>query len=645
VCPQCKVPLEISNKTLYCPKHEEHYPVKDGIVEFFSRKGYMYSEIGGKKQRKLSRDVQKIKDIASLKALVYEKYKDIYRYIFSPARADFLYLLSKVVFSKENAFLDAGAGFGTVAKLVADRMQCSYALDATYSRIKFLSKWKQIENKKNIMPLFGNVFELPFKHSLDIVLLNGVLEWVGTFDTTKRVEEAQLEVLRECYTALKEDGVLIIAIENRYDPFFLYTRDHGGLFFTSYLPRKLANAYSQLTKNKPYRAYTYSYKGYNELLMKAGFRGLRIFGCFPVYRYPWVTFSLEDTKAVKFVTERVLPVHTRVRALKKYLLRTFFSMMSKRIFLARLLSPSFMIFAFKKGNQVDEQFIGDLAISGFGRSVKIFNIQKGVVTSVLREAKFRHLLSKMVSTQSLFKSSKRAPEIVSFNETLGYAVEKLVRGTNLGVVLKSDPSKGVDILSRVFKELLKFYQSQMPSFVPVGNYLKQISEKLRPYEKHKIIKAPIHELRFNIRNIINDKAFCQVTLPIVTVHGDLHERNILCQNVSDFYILDWENVLKANLFYDFFNFLSMHATYHNRYDFLLNILNRTKAKDSFENCILNIVDNICAEFQLKIDRLKSLYVIFLAERVIYHLTSAALTDVISEINRWDYIRNKVIGTL
>src|ERR1019366_6661450 len=78
--------------------------------------------------------------------------------------------------------------------------------------------------------------------SFDLVVCNGVLEWVGEWDLQGDPRSAQLRFLRSICRLLKDDGGLVIGIEIRigYDN-FLGRLDRSGLPYTGLVPRRLAS--------------------------------------------------------------------------------------------------------------------------------------------------------------------------------------------------------------------------------------------------------------------------------------------------------------------------------------------------------------------------------------------------------------------
>ncbi|GAI15387.1 unnamed protein product, partial [marine sediment metagenome] len=168
-----------------------------------------------------------------------------------------------------------------------------YVIDKTLETLEFLDiRAKQI-GFENIHTVGASLRNLPFPDNFfDLVILNGVLEWValdedivlekqwqGTgrglhLKQTKRYsenpKEIQLKVLREMNRVLKPRGSLYLAIENRIGYIYLagWPDDHMNLPFICFLPRFLANAITKLFLHCQYRTYVYTISGYRSLLKK-----------------------------------------------------------------------------------------------------------------------------------------------------------------------------------------------------------------------------------------------------------------------------------------------------------------------------------------------------------------------------------------
>ncbi len=237
------------------------------------------------------------------------------RYFVSLQRSDFMYFLPQ-----ENrgdfTILDLGSGFGNITIPLAQRMPNAtvYAVDGSLEILKFLKTLADKKNCQNISCAKVGAFEecnLPFKEkSFDLILMNGVLEWIGAGVPTGSPQKHQQRFLSHVRTLLKDGGSLYVGIEGRYFPgYFKNVKDpHSQLLYTSVVPRFFANVLCKLQgKPEGYRTYTYAHSGYRALFADSGFVRDDIETIYPVasYKDPYFLFSYHDHSAYAYAFNRL----------------------------------------------------------------------------------------------------------------------------------------------------------------------------------------------------------------------------------------------------------------------------------------------------------------------------------------------------
>jgi ubiquinone/menaquinone biosynthesis C-methylase UbiE/thiamine kinase-like enzyme len=205
--------------------------------------------------------------------------------------------------NKDSIILDAGSMWGGLTIPVAQFHREVYAVDKTVETLEFLKIRAEQMGFENIHTFVAPIKSLPFSDNFfDLVILNGVLEWVGLEEDTileqhwkgkrnekqnysKTPEEMQLDVLKELRRVLKPEGSIYISIENRYgiQYFLTYPDDHNNVRFVTFLPRFLANKISKIMGKGEYRTYIYSPRQLANLLRKSGFKINSMYGVFPHY--------------------------------------------------------------------------------------------------------------------------------------------------------------------------------------------------------------------------------------------------------------------------------------------------------------------------------------------------------------------------
>jgi len=227
--------------------------------------------------------------------------KDTQEVLLNEQRADWKYLTGV---NSESKVLDVGCGLGAIAFSLAKASKIVYTLEPVWERTRFVNIRIQQENIQNIKPICANALHMPFPDSFfDLVVLNGVLEWVEYLTDDIKPNRAQEQVLKEISRVIKPNGTVYIGIENRFAFFyFLGTKDpHTGLPFINLMPRYMANLYHRAVKNRRYSTYLYSYSGYKNLLYKSGFKKMIFYTPLPSYRNFSYIFPLDNiVTAIKF---------------------------------------------------------------------------------------------------------------------------------------------------------------------------------------------------------------------------------------------------------------------------------------------------------------------------------------------------------
>jgi SAM-dependent methyltransferase len=193
--------------------------------------------------------------------------------------------------------LDYGCGYGILGLAASKICRTVYLADSTFERIRF-AKWRALEmGASNVVALaIQNWKMLPIlPETLDLIVLNGVLEWIPTTVKGSAVD-IQIEFLKAMRELLRPGGAIYIGIENRYALRYFggYPDDHTGLRFTSIMPRKLAEVYCQVRRRGSYRTVTWSLAEYKRNLTDLGFSDVDIFYIYPDYRFPEAACRISD---------------------------------------------------------------------------------------------------------------------------------------------------------------------------------------------------------------------------------------------------------------------------------------------------------------------------------------------------------------
>ena len=347
-CLRCGGPLVIDETRCTCPACGAAWPVEGGIPRLAAAR--YWGEMTQEEARALVRDAQE----RSWRTAAAERFPvgdNMHISVLDPQRAAWLPLLG---LDRSAVALDIGSGLGAITHALACSVGEVYSLEAVPERIEFTQTRLRQEGLDNVHLVQGTALSLPFPSgTFDLVVINGVLEWVGEWDLEGTPRSAQLRFLRAALRLLKPTGVALIGIENRFAYInFLGARDHSGLPYTSLMPRRLATRRlrrsaarhhrTQLNARREYRTYTYSARGYRKLLTEAGFSSASFLWADPGYNLP---HSLIPLGAARLMREHLrdmldLPRAVRPRRLVHLLKRIAFSLPA----FAKV-APDFVIFA------------------------------------------------------------------------------------------------------------------------------------------------------------------------------------------------------------------------------------------------------------------------------------------------------------
>lgn len=357
VCPYCHTTLTENDNKLMCSECNRIYLIKRGIPDFRYKDDY-WCNVSREKMKILNELASRSGDwLEAAKRIVPE-----YAGHFIPFyRADCQFLWPT---TKDSRILDAGSMWGGLTIPAAQFHREVYAVDKTMETLEFLEIRAKQLGINNIYTIAVSLKSLPFPDNFfDHVILNGVLEWVGSEEDvileqhwkgkrsekhvySKTPKEMQIDALKEMHRVLKPEGSLYIAIENRYgiQYFLTYPDDHNNVRFVPFLPRFLADKISKIVGKGKYRTYIYSPGQLANLLRKSGFKSNLMYGVFPHYIKIKKAFPLSMARLFKSEVQidGVIPrvLHKIVKPL-----------LPKSI--ARHVSPSLFVIC-QKSNNKDE---------------------------------------------------------------------------------------------------------------------------------------------------------------------------------------------------------------------------------------------------------------------------------------------------
>lgn len=280
VCPRCRTGLVPAPAAFLCRGCDVSYPVVGGIPTFIEDERY-WGEIREEDMAWLVAHVEgghpwREAILGSERASIRNKTP----FLLDFRRANWVIDLA---LPESADVLDVGAGLGGVAAGLAPYAGRVVALEPVFLRARFAAARFAQDGLHHVEVVRGTGLDHPFPPaSFDLVVLNGVLEWLGK--GSRDPGATQRAVLKRLVEALRPDGTLAVAIENRIGIwFFLGRQDHSYLPFTSLMPRWLASGVTRARRGHPYDTYTYTHGGYRRLFAQCGLSEVRTL--LPIWSY------------------------------------------------------------------------------------------------------------------------------------------------------------------------------------------------------------------------------------------------------------------------------------------------------------------------------------------------------------------------
>jgi SAM-dependent methyltransferase len=201
------------------------------------------------------------------------------QYHVHPARAN---ILRSLEIPASARVLEIGSGCGPITRYLGETGALVDSVEPVLPRARVGAA--RTRDLTNVEVFCGNLEDVPSEATYDLVVVVGVLEYVGDGG---RDHGPYLQFLRECRTRLSPGGSLVLAIENKLGVKYLTGtgEDHSGRLFDS------VEDYPRGT-----RARTFSASALLGMVSSSDFHP-QLYGVFPDYKHTRVVFDIERLQA------------------------------------------------------------------------------------------------------------------------------------------------------------------------------------------------------------------------------------------------------------------------------------------------------------------------------------------------------------
>ena len=267
------------------------------------------------------------------------------KYHFSNLRTNILRALD--LLKKDSTILEIGSGCGALTRYLGETFKSVDSIEGSFKRASITKE--RCKGLNNVRVYCSTLQDLSFDKQYDVVTLIGVLEYapIYYYEVYKEKEDACLAMLKHAMSALKEDGILIIAIENKFGLKYWSgcTEDHTGRPFDSihdYPKDNIAVTFSRnelkrLLEKAQLKYYDFYYPFPDYKLTNTILR--EVFDQASYYLHNWITVPFEDySRHREYYFNEALAIKSLVKGGMIY-----------------ELSNSFLIVAFMNQNKFKEE--------------------------------------------------------------------------------------------------------------------------------------------------------------------------------------------------------------------------------------------------------------------------------------------------
>ena len=212
---------------------------------------------------------------------IYKKEKlpdeaiDEFFYTVTPIREN---IVNWYPFKKNSSILEVGGGLGAITGHLCNVSKNVVSVE--YSKRRAENIYYRHKNKNNLEVIVGNLNKIKFKEKFDYIVLIGVFEYAKRFSDG---DSPFKDFLNKLKSLLKSDGVILIAIENRY----------GIKYFAGSNEDHFGEKYLGLKGYDNKDIVTFGKEELSSIIKECNFNYHKYYYPFPDYKMPYIIFSDE----------------------------------------------------------------------------------------------------------------------------------------------------------------------------------------------------------------------------------------------------------------------------------------------------------------------------------------------------------------
>src|SRR5438552_14719685 len=211
-CLNCGGPVDVGAEQCVCRGCGSTWPISNGTPRFFQAPDHYWGEVDRNQAIELVEAARGGSWIEAIRTR-FAEIDNMRLGLLDLQRASWAPMLG---LDEQSTVLDIGSGYGAITHSLSRYAGKVYSVEAVSERIDFTRERLRQEQISNVVLVQASATALPLaENSFDLVVVNGVLEWVGEWDLTVDPRTVQINFLRKICSLLKNDGVLLVGIENR----------------------------------------------------------------------------------------------------------------------------------------------------------------------------------------------------------------------------------------------------------------------------------------------------------------------------------------------------------------------------------------------------------------------------------------------